>query len=1581
MNYLRISRDLGCENISDVRITIGNRYILSASTNNDSRNTELLLSDFLSNIKRINDKVLLEDNFTGEILGDRIEDIGEYVSQRNISLENDASANMNIELIPLTFKEQLWKHLVNKYEYLRANNEGNFDRFKEFIDWLMELLCEQYEQKFLKELDDDNSNMEFAHYIKHTIDTLDSIIRQKTSLSEDYFQKQYYLLKEELASQEKQLCTLFRIPLDSNLIDITEKAAEQQASMSHSISNIIKDIDYIRESSDISRITQCIEITKTTLAAMLKDLPSNLDFKRRERKEIIDGYFLPFHRVRTRTNMRDSKGSRRSASLQNSKNMVSERISYDSYSRQLLTSRLNLGSSIRDNGNIKRLRKNYSDYSINRRDILEDPNDNAYSVNEVSPIDLKDLLKYKEILIELGFNQDILNDSGQINTKINDYISLSHQCEVLDAHCIKLSEHIKLLSQDSNRSGFKDINYHNEVTRNLESRIQESNDKAKIIYDDYVIEKNNVNELRTHCATLEQNIIRLQNIIIDKEELYNALFIKNNHIIYVLKESIVPKIQAYRTDIEELTSLISDGYVQNLMETYKKLKDRKLELSDELIDFLKTKCEQFVVNLEHATKIDKVLVHNSGFTSKILRIVKSLDSRFKFEYNNALDKIKNRLHMTNDKLLFTILDIKTKQHKLHADNMWLSDELQMNIRQCDEQAKEHNFNIEKIQEQYKIIIADLNRELEEKTNVVNSLLHQIETSKTNQNIVLKDLRHTLDEYKADLTTKENKLIKLTKVIQDQQNTIDINRVSSNKLETSYEISNIDDELEKLNIMNSKLVGEIEILTKRTSQQKTEIETLNQQVYNQEDLNEKIKELSLSNKILEGKIEMLESYKMVEETDLTLGAHQSSDRNNLLENRLSDRSIKNSNKTIHEVDEDVEKSSFEQSIDLTKVKNPPLSYAMRETGSSLYKPKDIKKVELITTINTNYTFVHNKDDSREYDSPGSSNIKKNIFSANSIIKNIEALKKSTNSFKFDDVKASKDLANEFSAFDKHKIIKMSRLLDIVNLFTDNIKISTCVDKVVCLEGRVKQLQLLLTDNDIESLARPKRDSNLRALTDRSHSSKSQSYYVENEELEEDDSNRKLSSPLKVAKNAYKTDKLNDVKNKQLNKINKRSGRLEKIIKPHTTISPAKKAQLRQNKELVFKNSKLSSNSSKSNKKIIGRSGVDIEAVDKNLAMEWQRMEDELRSHIDQLNTEKNNLISELDFSKEKGQKEEQILQKAFNIALPLIEEQIEDDVDLNPLYLDQVMEIVKTKINRYEEALDSLQQEIESLRQEYADPQEEEINTEIISIRMDENKSLVEVDLEGNQTTERQRDAEQMNDMKKAFDELICEMFTVTADNIDNITNLEGYLNEEADNQGDMLQGITKDDINAELDKIKTYTMRLKEMIEVLYENLMTYMNDIQTNKPQSATLIDDISLANLQAENEYLCKRLETFNDNYQDLNKKYLQLLSDKNTTLGKCTSTPELDLQDEKDVDQNLKDKMKKFIQNNINFKQSPADQLNEQDNREEEVDYDMNVDNQVYQLTYLLRRINQIIKSDNSDNYKIMKIEDILENPEAQ
>jgi len=725
----------------------------------------------------------------------------------------------------------------------------------------------------------------------------------------------------------------------------------------------------------------------------------------------------------------------------------------------------------------------------------------------------------------------------------------------------------------------------------------------------------------------------------------------------------------------------------------------------------------------------------------------------------------------------------------------------------------------------------------------------------------------------------------------------------------------------------------------------------------------VKELTLSNKLMQERMEMLEA-RQGDEIELDVG---------LLSN--GDISVKNSNKTIAEVDEGDERSDIENSLDgeprKNSAKGSAKGHSVRGRNSSLYRPRDARRAEFaFNSIAASYSFTRGRPEEHASPSPRSSSTKKHIFSADSIIKNISALRKSEKGEKGDVSRDARGSVQEFVPVVPRKLKRVNKLLSAVSQLTQRINIGACVDKVVSLEERVKQLQSVLADQDIESLARPKRDSNLQALTERSHSSRSQSYYVDVDEPDEEGANVKPTSAVRTQQAKLKA---GDKPGKNAPKPGnlKKSGRLEKIIKPHATISPAKKAQPRAGKDAQAKPSRLHASSVKKDAR---RSNVDAEAV-----------EDELRAQIEELRAQQGQLVSELDFLKEKSQREEDVLRRAFDIALPLIEEQLEDAVDLDHTYLDQIVEVVKTKVSRYEEALDSLQHEVEALRQGYPEHSDEdaadEERTERLSARHADDKSLVEVDLEGEPQDGPAQDPEQLNDMKKAFDELICEMFTVTADNIDIIGNLEAYVAGEHEDESETLEANMREDVAGELDKIKTFTLRLKEMIEVLYENLMTYMSDAAASKTQGALAGDEVSVANLQAENEYLCKRLETFNENYQDLNKKYLHLLGEKNAALGKSTSSPQFEYAEEAPSDDTLKEKMRKFIQNNIDFAHGAPEELQTHEEQAAGEEYEATADEQIYQLTYLLRRINQIIKSDNTDNYKIMKVEDILENPEAQ
>ena len=1596
MNYLQISKDLIDEDIAHIKINIGNNYTLGVDSNNKTQNVEALLSDLLFNIDGFNEVISFKDNNTGTMFRNNLEGIKRYIEQEQNNRYNTKQEEaLNIELIPLSFQEQLWKYLVNKYEYLRSDIEGNFNKFKEAISWIMECICNQYQQDYLKNNDYNDINMQFSYYMEHIMETIDSIIRRKNELNDDYFQKRFYSLKEELLVQEKELSALLKLSPDTTMNEICDKIEKQQSSLCKSIFHVANNLDGLKGLSDLNKIDEVLENSKNELSSILNNIGlSSYKNKNKVRPVNIDGYFLPFHRIRTKRSIYHSRVSPRSASLQNSRNIYSEKMSYNSLSEQIINDTSNNQSHAKNLKTHKGLKRNHSDYSLHEGGILEDSKDNVDSIHEANSAELEELKKLKQILSEIGFSQEDFEDTELLNSKIDNIIKINDEKNELIRRCRQLENDLNIKNHNEYENDSKYHNYYTDIIKKLENQLIESERHLEGMYEENASKENDLNVLQNRCEELQVDIHKLKIEIEQKENINRALLTKNDTIIYELQTLITPRLRIYKSEIEELKNLMTDGYIQNLMVMYKKLKDKKLELSDEGIEYLKSKCEQFVNELELTAKNARGSSSEINLSEKNKKLRNHLNNMKNEKYDKVIMTLENKLEALRNKVVKQLIGMNTYSKKLANENKWILDELELNKKETDDIILEHNINMESMRTEYKEIIATLNKELEDKSDNINNLQDELDNLKNNENNKTETDKNIINELKDHLESKEKDIKSLRNIIDELRVTLEHRSENKNIKDSNNEVTTIEDELERVNIMNSKLVGEVEILSKRNQKLKEEVDLLTKKIYNQEDLKEHLEELTLSNKILENKVELLESYKLTgENTKPKKTGDIANDDQNVqfkseIDNCYIEDSIKDSNKTITEVEEGLEKSDIDQSLDITKFRNYTLGQSQnRDTNFSHHKDKDIKKsVFLSTTINLNYSYVYKKDEeNKELNSPKESPVKRHIFSADSIMKNIEALKRSSSSYKDDNMKKSTYKISTFKPERTQKTDKIGRIKELLNVFISDIDKMIPVDRVNSLEKKVNHLQTIIVENDIESLEKPKRDSNLKALTPYSKSSKDDTYYIETNDFENNEIER--SEPKKNNQNYEKVDNLNNKERKYFNtKVNKKKNpRLEQLTKMQNYTSPKKRIHDRLDKKLNLKQPKPLSISNKSHKKNLKGYEIGVESLDKNTYDEWKKIEEELLRNNHDLQLENRKLSDEINQLNDKSIKNENILQQTFEIAIKLVDDQIEDSSDLNYSYLDQIMDIIKTKVLRYEDALELLQQEIGALKEEYREYQREEEHNIKNTENNNEDHSLREVDLQQRQVKEQLTYSEnnkQTNEMKNAFDDLMCEMFTLITDNIDTITNFEDIIAEENNEDNYILEKMSKEDMSNEIEKIKTYMVKTKEMIEVLYENLMNYIDENEADKPQNTINNDKQDMNGLKEENEYLYKKLSTFNDNYQELNKKYIELLGEKNALFKHSSSTPDLEYNMDNEEHDSLKNKMKQFIQNNSHLINNAHDmQQDDLDKQDEDKCHMTEETNKIYQLTNLLRRINRIIKSDNENDHKITKIEDILENPETQ
>ena len=1597
MNYLSVAEEMKCEHISDILINIEPYYTISLQEMPNKTQLTNFIADLFKAIEKMDLPLNFEDRIVEERYKASINDIiHQIASNSEKKVSKNSIASLNVDLTPLTFKESLWRHLTSKFEFLRADNRGNFDRLQEFITSLMENLCTHYQETYLKDDESEESSMEFPKYLNNTLQAFTAFSCSSLQTEQGYFQKRYYNLKEQLALQEKELASLLRLEGEPTFEQLCKGLEFQYSVIGNAISNMVKEIDIIKGFDDKGKIKEGLNFIQQSLCVLNEDfnrVDKPLRYLHKRRK--IDGYFLPFHRIKTRqgfgTNKHDSK---RSMSMQTSKHLYSEQMSYDSSSRLNTSSYGMKESSMKISGGKKILIRNMSDKSYDKRGIIDDPKNNACSVQETNPDDVIELEKLRNIMSQFGIlKEEVIEDSVELKNKIDHFLGLEDKFNLLNLKYLKLADELNELKSGSLEQQPTQSSPQKEIVENLQRQLNDSENEKRIFYNDLIDEKKTNDHLSHQCDQYQDKIKKLNESVERKEFIIQNQAKRYQDLLSEIELTVKPKINQYRNDYAKLVAMLTDGHVRKNMKNYKELYERKIKINYDQIEFLQQQYEDFATAIELKSRKTADEQGDKITNDRKLKKLKCLKKKLGYEHLLKLfDNLSQHLNQTHSKMGFKLNDLVNKLNEVRNENKSLCNDNANWKAKLNHETTESQRTKKELEEQYRNYVDKLNDQLNEKTEEIAEKENTIQQITCDQQLAAEKYSNDIEALRTQINLKIKDLNNASTTIDNLQQSLSIKTQTIDKDIGGSEEKNyteIDDEMEKMNIMNTKLIGELDIMLKKCNDLKHENTNLTSRIYELEDMEEKAKQLQLEKEMLENKIELFESNKQIDEIPLEQKNNENLEKQQRGFHTNTEKdydSEKPSNETIQEVEENFERSDDYYSVDNTKLKHlTAFPVTEKETGFySNYKRETNQISNIFTAIDFNYNYTYKKDDALPgFASPPRNSAKKNIFSKESIMKNIEAFRNSNQSIKNENIE-KKDLEDIYlTPKKKGKGNRSDKVINIVNSFVDRIAGIVPTQQLNKLEDKLKKLEFILLENDIHSLAKPKHDSNLQAFTEQSNISKDQSALLEHSRSESKHSSNIISSMLQKKKvGNEKVDKPKEENRKLFSKQaeKKHNAKLDKLTKTYGKTSQTKKSQPKFNKEVLFKQPKLFTKSIKSNKKEQKSIEIDFEHTDKAHDLALKRLEDEMRAEYDALKIENVNLVNEMQNITEKNKEYKELLNKTFESAYALIKDQIAGDTFGKVEYLDHIMGIISTKIENYENTINDLEEEIEMIKQEMYNyqqftPQENDDNFQQENSEAEDvnNDEMVEK-METNFSSEKQKH------VKQAFEELLTNMFAITNANIEFIANVEEQVIPEHDDRLGETQKAETVHLVLEFDKLKTNTTNLKEMIECLYENLMEFMDENHESKSTEIEARSGSPMANLKAENEYLYQELSSMNEKYDELLNAYQSLQNYNRETMKKNQSSSQGEIKDQTEDQPPMKDQIKQFLNQNLEYVENPNEIKEEEYGKTFQNEANQQLDFQLEQLHFIVSRISQIVRSNTADNYKLIKIEELLNNPEA-
>ena len=1459
----------------EIQLHIGNRYCLSFSSVKPAEHTKTLLSTIFAKLENFTSTLNLQDfNENTKFEGD-LNSILSYIQKSNKVVEDNSFVGLKIDSNLFKTKNDGIESLFKKYEFLNLDETNNLEKLKEFLKELLEIACLEYKE--------DKKGFKFTEYIGGLLKKFKSNLKNenKENLIED---------SKELNNQRKKLSQLLKINKDEpvssfytrieQIFDRTKSNVEKAILEAEKLINSQTSFDH---KEDLLKHRQTLYKIKTEFR---ESLPLE-----EERKD--DGQFLPFHLVKTKLKLPTRNGSKNSISYQTSRCYFSEKVSYESDDDLMDLEELSKREVMRRSSNHplakveEHIKKNRSSLvqlkphmCISEREehmdcSINEVHQKHQSFLETENLKLKGILADLGIMIEEHFREGekgfLLVEEDELREKIGYFVDLENNFNDLNLKFLKLQEKIK---KEEKSSEFNKIL--NEDTFEQEK---------KQIYKELVEEKTKNNNLTS---------------------LNNQLKQKERRLINKLKNKLKPMMEQYRKEFNTYKMLVEQSMLKKDIENYRDLIYKGVQNWKACYSFRKIEFGDLLSATElHLTErtikpnfIDRSIIHDK--LSKLLHMLSTFNHD---RYDNLLKSLCNKLATLQKKYKSNVNFVQRRFEDLLIKNELLEKELEEN--QQTQSA---------LKEQYKLAITDLNKELEERTDNILDLEQQLKYSLERE----KELTNKKDmdriQLEGEIRKKESILFEKDKLLIDIQTAVD--KKDKVLLKKKSDSINSENQLEKMQIMNTKLLSELNILNKQLKEAKAARDELEEKLNLFEDQEQIMDELSLANKMLKNRFELQDdgniyrsdSNEKYEETRQGLYTKKDTPT----DFRESDSSIGGFNKTIEEVSEKFELSEMDNSMDLrkkfTSTREGVISGSLCQSHRNKLTDQSPRRS---LAIQPNYSYLQDKDNPIEnstviaeikFDSPIQK--KKNLFCRSKLMKSIEAMAKSKLSSKLEHKNEDSLYSNSVNIQKNNnlhkKINKLKELLrqcgDIEEIITKDNRISLIVERIkklefVLIENKTKKNSLREESDCVIS----KRNSQTLDLS-RTESRKSNnviSSIINSNKASREKLNRSSNTNQKrLFNNSRKKKTSKSAKDTRLEKLKKAYGR-----KPLTSSPNYKKGLLKEVKSNIFKSTlnnktteykvsnhnrqkSVGDNSGKNGDNSLLQFDVKIKQKENEFIKEKQELLvliEKLNKDIDCYKSTSTKLQEELDELQIKNLDNEEIINQFLATTEELINNKIEK-AELNPSYIDQIMEAMKEKMENYEKTIISLEEEIDLIRNDNFEENRIENIPTPERPSMSQNRS--DMSLNKDNFVEKQKM------VKAAFEELMTNMFTVVTDNLTFIENLEELVIPLKEDKERKTNNRYKEDSNEkekietlnivfEIDKLKTNTINLKDMIECMFDNLMEFLDELHDMQLYGTTEGEEGDKLPME-ENAALNKKIEIMTEDYKILNEKYIEMMNE---------------------------------------------------------------------------------------------------------
>ena len=1536
-----------------IQLSIGDKYSLSFNTERITDDTEAMLSIIFKKLQEMAPSLNFKDKEAGTSFSGDLESIMNYMYKAKKKDTEGVPREIRIDSPVFGVKGGQWSELLRQYEFLKADRKGNEAKADDFVNRLFHALCLNFQDVFLK--GERREGCSFQDYLEHILEEFQLILMDSQAKEENYFQGRYFQLKADLVQQQNKLAALFKLDEDLSMDQVYKKIRQNYEDTGKKLTEITNTTKELFVMSINTELENELSRLKDRLVEAEEEfigvgqVQSDNAFKK------DDGQFLPFHRVRSKIGWRypTRNESKNSTSFQTSKCYFSEKVSYDSLDEEEDETPQRTAMRYSSNQPLippqDKIRRNMSgmvelkpEDRIN--ELLEENRNQNCTLHDMKGADCYTVelenRKLREILADLGiiaeeyFEKDddsvkIVNES-ELNDKVEYLVNLENSFNMLNLKYLKLQDQYKVLKSTGSPS-LSDKFKTEPSSINRDMQLESLEEEKQSLYDELVSEKKKNDHLNHLCDEYKSMIDNQKETLNLKEKRVKALTAQTDKLKRMFQEKLLPQIRRYRMEFDQMYMLITTNALTYDLLGYKELVSGKMEYWREQYQSKEQECYSLSSALHTIAEAstEKKYVEQAVVNDKLSKFNHML-STFNYDrYDRALKSLGNKIGALNNRYLGIIGKYKEKLQRSVSSNEWLAEDLERCKEELISQSEDHRLEIEKMQENYKGVISELNQDQSDKMLNIRELEEQVDNLQNDKTNLTEKHKEEIESLRQEIQYKEELLIERNKLIDE----LELIKQQGRETVADSDAGDKEKDLNDMKMMNTKLINELDALNKRLSKQKEEKETLEKMIDGFVDQDDNLKELTMQNKLLQNRIEVLESEMYNDDKSVEEETRGRSNQITVNHPRdiISDEEEGSSdkykfNKTIEEVSEKLEWSEVENSMEFRSRNFSNLNVPDKDSIYRLSKHRNTNKLlGVIRLIVTTHTYTQRKQDeelvksipfvTKDAVSVGQGVIEtakpKKIFSKHNIMKSIEALKQSGTS-QITEKKKESELMEESAVISpnireiKQKIVVMKELLD---KHYGKMNTLDFEERINNLNEKLQKIDYLVKDSNQQ-----------RQISE-------ENGYKAEEIINE------LEQKLADQQAEYK-EKINNLENK---------------VKAQTN-------------------------------------SLQTESNDNIKTLQAQI--DKLRSEADSDELLKVNLKNELEEATDKNKEYKELIDRVFEIASELARDQVDSDVLMKSEYVDRVMDFVRIKMENYENTMLSLEEEIEMLKQEmYQTALEEDQEEEEHVDDSSPGEPPQEVDLEEeepidgeNEDNYRTNFTEKQHMVKQAFEELMTNMFTVVTENLDYIANLEDLVvplkesmrtSRQGKNAEEFSEAEKADTLNVvyEVDKVKTNTINLKEMIECMYDNLMEFLEELQDLQFNNTGELND---HNLMEENKYLHSRMEEMTENYQELNEKYQNMLENGDS------QNRDLDIAIEEPGEENNEETNEDDSQDFLQVNHAHHNTQKQGNNEENSSEY---FEEQLDGLNFIVSKIYQVIRSEKTDDYKVLKITEILDSQEMR